>query len=138
MPNVDWGAKPIYHPQRGTQWAMKGSNHLCVLAACECVCVCTCYTGDKPCSNYCYLQRLTLSFSPFTFTSFTTVSFLLFLYQRYRPLHFFHFKFYLFFPSLSPLHLALSFHLLSSFPSLIPLPPLCRMEMPSRTKLAPS
>lgn len=61
MLSVDWmEKKPIHCPQK-VQWVMK---------VCDCVgvheqCVCICLTGDKPCSNYCYLQsqRLTLPFN---------------------------------------------------------------------------
>lgn len=117
---------------------MKGSNHLCVCQQPVSVCVYVRATQGTSLALITATYRglpfpsllslLPLS-PPFLFSSF---------YISARSLHFFHFKFYLFLPSLSPLHLALSFHLLSSFPSLIPLPPLCRMEIPSRTKFAPS
>lgn len=42
--------KAIQLPQKGAHWVMKDYNRVCALAACICL------TGDKPCSNYCYLQ----------------------------------------------------------------------------------
>lgn len=104
--------------------------------ACVCVCVYICHTRDKPCSNYCYLQRLTLSFSslpllsplspPFLFSLFyvstwslhSLLSFLI-LFVPYLP----------FTPSFTSL-----FHLLSSCTPLIPTPPSSRADISIDTK----